>query len=146
MWQVRSSRKRVYVLTGVLGVQLPPSPPEFSIKPHGGSGLNTGSDGAGSACYFGAVDTLMETCGVRSYRAARDCQNGHGSLVHDCEECRIGCFEPGRFKNPFYPDGPMFNYAEYLCAEHYDEVMDLQERHQRGTLDAWEEVTFFDED
>jgi hypothetical protein len=46
-----------------------------------------------------------------------------------------GCPKPGRFRNPvFDPDGlrfkffGFFGYAEWLCAEHYDEVMDFKER------------------
>ncbi len=56
------------------------------------------------------------------------CHNGHRLGTDGCEDCRIGCFKPARFRNPNYdPEGKMsfgvYNYAEWLCAQHYDEVM-----------------------
>lgn len=71
------------------------------------------------------------------YRAAVDCPHDHG-IELECENCRIGCFRPARFKNPNFgraeaegdPDKwwlYAYSYAEWLCAEHYDEVMDRSE-------------------
>jgi hypothetical protein len=45
------------------------------------------------------------------------------------EHHRVGCNNPARFENPFYGmtaanwcERP-FNYARWLCAEHYDEAL-----------------------
>jgi hypothetical protein len=71
-----------------------------------------------------------KTCDVRIYQGPCDCNVA-------CERCCIGCNRPARHKNPFF--GVNFNlgrswvegcvwwqtkysYAEYLCAEHYDEM------------------------
>jgi hypothetical protein len=51
-----------------------------------------------------------------------------------CDDCRIGCFKPARFRNPnFGRKGAedtfgkwwlfQYSYAEWLCAQHYDEVV-----------------------
>lgn len=50
---------------------------------------------------------------------------------------RIGCFNPARFRNPEYPGGGYFNYAQWLCAGHYDEVMDFVTRRRRGDVGSW---------
>jgi len=50
-----------------------------------------------------------------------------------CNRCRIGCFKPARHKNPFfgkefYSDKcwwrACYSYAEDLCAECYDHMVD----------------------
>jgi hypothetical protein len=73
------------------------------------------------------------TCGVRIYKCGPGCRP-HSPTGDTGEKCRIGCFKPARFLNPNFgvdSDDDVFdhwwkyeyNYAEYLCAEHYDEVM-----------------------
>jgi epoxyqueuosine reductase QueG len=48
-----------------------------------------------------------------------------GNKVYGCTKCQIGCGALARFKNPNCPDiEAQYNYAEMLCAEHYDEVLD----------------------
>ena len=67
---------------------------------------------------------LGKTCEVRMYRGPCDCKNA-------CERCRIGCHRPARHKNPFFGKDygedrwfrGCFNYAEYLCAECYDQMV-----------------------
>ncbi len=73
-------------------------------------------------------------CGVRSYRVRQDCQRClDAEFPRDCEHCRCGCFEIARFKNPNYSldGGPtskgMYNYADWLCADHYDDVIKSNE-------------------
>jgi hypothetical protein len=67
---------------------------------------------------------IGKTCGVRVYKGPCGC--GHG-----CDDCRIGCFAPARYRNPFYNTDfgdehhwwrGGYNYAEFLCAEHYDDM------------------------
>lgn len=74
-------------------------------------------------------------CGVRCYRAAVNCERAdHPEHLERREDCRIGCFNPARFRNPEYPDGGYYNYTEWLCAEHYDHVVDFIARRGRGDL------------
>ena len=73
---------------------------------------------------------MSHTCGVRMYRASEQCRNDHGA--GGCEKCRIGCFNPARWLNPFFgKEGDdrfwwrnPYNYAEYLCAGCYDRMME----------------------
>jgi hypothetical protein len=67
---------------------------------------------------------LGKTCGVRMFKGPCECSLG-------CADCRIGCFAPARHRNPFYGTDfhsefcwwrGGYNYAEFLCAEHYDMV------------------------
>ena len=86
---------------------------------------------------------MSKTCQVRIWRgdADRRCQYA-GDCVAGCNKgCRIGCNRPARFKNPFFgketPDEAHwwrnpYNYAEYLCAECYDNAL--------SDLEEWEEL------
>lgn len=71
---------------------------------------------------------IGKTCGVRMYKGP--CPNG--SCKWGCDDCRIGCFRPARYRNPFYGTDlgdehhwwrGGYNYAEYLCAECYDSMV-----------------------
>lgn len=80
-------------------------------------------------------------CEVRCYRGpcVEAPPAGSGRLHGGCDKCRVGCFEPGRFKNPlFSPLGGPYNYAEWLCAPHYDKVVDYIERKNNSALEPWE--------
>jgi hypothetical protein len=70
-----------------------------------------------------------KTCGVCTYgpRAEYRC------CEHGCENCRVGCFNPAAYRNPWF--GKNFlddefrywwrcghNHAEYLCVECYEQV------------------------
>ena len=66
------------------------------------------------------------------YRCSEKCNNVHGVSPGDCLTCRIGCFNPARWLNPFFgkeaPDDDHwwttpYNYAEHLCADCYDRMM-----------------------
>jgi hypothetical protein len=74
---------------------------------------------------------IGETCGVRIFgpRAQHHC------CEHGCDKCQVGCFNPARYKNPFfggkfYADDHhywwrwCYSYTEFLCAEHYDDMVD----------------------
>jgi hypothetical protein len=82
-------------------------------------------------------------CEVNMFRS-RGMESTWGMLYEPrvSEKNRIGCFNPARWLNPFYdPDGTKFrsvwddnpdlslpvtggyNYAQWLCTDHYDEVM-----------------------
>jgi hypothetical protein len=84
-------------------------------------------------------DGLMgETCGVRIYRARADSKCDH-EFVCGCEKCRIGCYKPARWRNPWfgkdYPDEDHwwrnpYSYAEFLCAEHYDDATDTLKEYE----------------
>jgi len=75
-------------------------------------------------------------CEINIYRAEKDCPNDHGIHPSGCDEdCRIGCNRVARFRNPNFSvhRGDIedhkwwlyqYNYAEWLCAEHYDEVVE----------------------
>lgn len=68
---------------------------------------------------------LGNTCGVRMYKGACD------HCKHGCNKCRIGCWNPAAYRNPWFgkPGHPRFwwrdpyNYAEYLCIECYDDAV-----------------------
>ena len=88
-------------------------------------------------------------CEVNMYRGTgeflgQDWTDGmHGPMSNvRSEKNKIGCFNPARWLNPFYdPEGTRFrsvwdddsdvslpitggyNYAQWLCTEHYDEVI-----------------------
>jgi hypothetical protein len=73
------------------------------------------------------------TCEVRMYRVNERCRKNHGVNPGDCQTCRIGCFKPARWLNPYFgsdvPDERFwwrnpFNYAQYLCADCYDSMME----------------------
>src|ERR1700677_2431555 len=62
---------------------------------------------------------MNKTCGVNIYgpRAQYHC------CEHGCEDCRVGCFNPARHKNPFFDKGfcsekhwwrSTYSYTEYL--------------------------------
>ena len=70
---------------------------------------------------------IGKTCEVRMFRGPcpRECKFG-------CERCQIGCFRPAAYRNPFYNTDfgdevcwwrGGYNYAEYLCAQCYDEMV-----------------------
>ena len=69
-------------------------------------------------------------CEVRIWGPSKDCPNCSGKPIDypgGCERCQIGCFKIARFHNRTYdPEGHsgysgIYNYCEWLCAEHYDE-------------------------
>jgi hypothetical protein len=71
------------------------------------------------------MSVLGNTCGVRIYKGKCErCTRG-------CEHCRIGCWNPAAYRNPWFgkPGHPLFwwrdpyNYAEYLCVECYDSAV-----------------------
>lgn len=71
------------------------------------------------------MSLIGQTCGVRVFNGPCGC--GHG-----CERCQIGCFAPARYRNPFYGTDFAtedcwwrggYNYAEFLCDEHYDDMV-----------------------
>src|ERR1700675_3823046 len=83
---------------------------------------------------------LGKTCEVRMYkgRCPRDCDHG-------CGHCQIGCNNPARHKNPFFDKEfgsedywwrGMYSYAEWLCAECYDQMVshakEFEEIHRDG--------------
>jgi hypothetical protein len=83
---------------------------------------------------------MEHICEVRMYRASKDCPNDHG-ITHSCESCRIGCFKVARFRNPNFGVTSetvgenrwwmyQYNYAEWLCADHYDEVMEEKSEYE----------------
>ena len=85
------------------------------------------------------MSLLGKTCGVRIYEA----QNFKGcGCDHGCEDCRIGCFNPAAYRNPFFgldfhSDQDCwwrggYNYSEYLCAKCYDSIV----YHAK----SWEEI------
>jgi hypothetical protein len=70
---------------------------------------------------------LGRTCEVRMYRGpcGRDCDHG-------CAHCQVGCFNPARFRNPFFGKDfggeeywwrGGYGYAEWLCAGCYDHAV-----------------------
>ena len=75
---------------------------------------------------------MNRTCEVRIWRhgVSKKCEAANKvSCLRD--ECRIGCFRPARWKNPFF-GGKIhatkwwrnpYNYAEHLCAECYDSAI-----------------------
>ena len=81
---------------------------------------------------------LDKTCGVRMFKGPCDCEIS-------CNRCRIGCFRPARYKNPFFDKvysgnrysnnqwRVCYSYAEYLCAECYD-IMVSRLRVEEDTL------------
>jgi len=83
---------------------------------------------------------MAHACEVRIYRATRGCRGNRGAeVVHACDKCRIGCFKPARWRNPFfgkdYPDEAHwwrnpYSYAEWLCAEHYDGAMETLKEYE----------------
>jgi hypothetical protein len=96
---------------------------------------------------------IGKTCGVRIYgpRIKFHC------CEHGCENCRIGCFAPARYRNPFFGKEfwderywwrGMYSGIEYLCAEHYDEMVselkeeeDLRRRWQGDEFEENPEFT-----
>jgi hypothetical protein len=82
---------------------------------------------------------MAHTCGVRMYRASEKCRDKHGVGPGDCATCRIGCFKEARWLNPWfgkdYPDEEHwwrnpYSYAEWLCAEHYDEAVETLKEYE----------------
>ena len=66
-----------------------------------------------------------KTCGVRVFKGPCGCKWG-------CDDCRVGCFNPARHRNPFFKKDFWdedywwrggYCYAEYLCAECYDRMV-----------------------
>ena len=81
---------------------------------------------------MGSLVVTDRYCDVRIWRPAIYCnEDNHPNSEYCWDKCRIGCLAPAKFKNPTYPDG-RYGYAEWLCAECYDEVM---------SYCAWEERT-----
>ena len=87
-------------------------------------------------------------CDVQIFKGPCDCKIS-------CEKCRIGCFKPAKFRNPSYdPDGlvkgTIYNYAEWLCASHWDEAVAYKEEYddrvEQGMSDDFDcrtETRFF---
>ena len=71
------------------------------------------------------MSLIGKTCGVRMFKGPCGCGFG-------CEDCQIGCFAPARYRNPFFNTDFSndtcwwrggYNYAEFLCGEHYDDMV-----------------------
>jgi len=80
------------------------------------------------------------------YGPAVNCPNFTGYVpgepVHTCDRCENPCSKPAHFENPYYgPHGGYFNYAKWLCAEHYDEAIEGQPDMERWDemFDGWED-------
>lgn len=82
-------------------------------------------------------------CEVRQWHHDPDCELCKAVFDGDCPSCRTGCFSAAKFRNPLHDgDGTglgIYNYAEWLCAEHYDEVMDYIRRSKDNDLRDWEQ-------
>jgi hypothetical protein len=84
-------------------------------------------------------------CEVREFRSSPNCSRCTDKAVwdHECPLCRIGCFAVAMFENPCYdPSGQgkgIYNYAMWLCAEHYDEVEGFLDRFEKEALEPWEQ-------
>lgn len=78
---------------------------------------------------------MNRLCGVRIWKGDGnpECQRA-GDCVPGCTYgCRVGCFNPARFRNPFYGMGKeeemfywwryMYSHVEWLCAECYDDLI-----------------------
>lgn len=97
---------------------------------------------------------MDKTCGVRIFKGAcLHCGTGTYNISRGCDHCRIGCFNPARMRNPFfgierdwsedYWWRGMYSHVEWMCAEHYDEMIaemrDMEEMYAK----AW---TGYEED
>jgi hypothetical protein len=81
-------------------------------------------------------------CEVLIYGPAVNCPTGEcrvGTVdtpPHNCDSCRIGCLKPARFENPYFGQrNGCYGYARWLCAEHYDDAVEMQ-----PDMDRWAEL------
>jgi hypothetical protein len=87
-------------------------------------------------------------CDVQIFKGPCDCSVS-------CEKCRIGCFKLAKFRNPSYDPGGLvkgtiYNYAEFVCADHYDEAVAYKAGYddwvRRGKPDDFDYGDFYDEE
>jgi hypothetical protein len=99
---------------------------------------------------------MNKLCGVRIWRGDGnpECQVA-GDCVPGCTYgCRVGCFNPARFRNPFYGRSSaseddlyywwryMYTHVEWLCAECYDDMI----RTARYFEEVYRDAGKFEED
>lgn len=72
---------------------------------------------------------MDKTCEVRIYKGrCDDCEERRDG----CDKCRIGCWNPARYRNPFFGWDDwheqywwrgMYGQVEWLCAKCYDDMI-----------------------
>lgn len=70
-------------------------------------------------------------------------------MSRGCDHCRIGCFNDARMRNLFFGKEfgadenywwrGMYSHCEWLCAEHYDDMVDTSKEMEEMYREAWTE-------